>query len=125
MWRTGLKKGKGHWKDGGFARSVKIYLWWIHKGICNVSSLHHLCFMWVQIITMCSSLVSPRHFCIVLWKDMKKRMSHLSCPIVIARSGTAKDYWPRFFRKMGPKAPAEQSRGVWEEELYIKGMVDY
>ena len=21
---TGLKKGKGHWKDGGFARSVKI-----------------------------------------------------------------------------------------------------
>jgi len=70
----------------------------------------------VQIITMCSSLVSPRYLCIELWKDMKRK-SHLSYPLVIARSGTAKDYWPRFFRKMGPKAPAEQSRSVWEEEL--------
>ena len=70
----------------------------------------------VQIITMCSSLVSPRYLCIELWKDMKRK-SHLSYPLVIARSGTAKDYWSGFFNKMGPEAPDEQSGVVWEEEL--------
>jgi hypothetical protein len=33
---------------------------------------------------------------------MKK--SHLSYPLVIARSGTAKDYWSGFFKKMGSEA---------------------
>ena len=86
-------------------------------GIHDASSLHRLCLMWVQIITMRSSLVSLRHFCIELWKKDMKRKSHLSYPLVIARSGTAKDYWSGFFNKMGPEAPDEQSGVVWEEEL--------
>jgi hypothetical protein len=36
--------------------------------------------------------LSLRHFCIELWKKDMKRKSHLSYHLVIARSGTAKDY---------------------------------